>query len=126
MSTTDLVKELVTDTRELLGKEIEAAKIEVREELAHAKTAVLKAAVALGMLLLAAISFTFALAELLARYTPIPMWGSFAIIAAVIGGGAFLFGRSAQRDTRDVDLVPERTARELRHDARFIQRAVER
>jgi hypothetical protein len=125
LTTPELIKSLVTDSRELLSKEVEAARIEVREDIAHAKAALAKGIAAGAMALCAAVALIFALALAIARYTTVPYWAALGGLGVVVGLGAIVFARSAQRDTREVTLLPERTVKELRGDARFIQRAVQ-
>lgn len=124
VTTGQLIRDIADDVRILIQKEAEAARLEVREELAHLKRALVLGAVALGGVLLAGIGLMFALAQLLRIYTPLTEWSAFAIVAAVFAAIAIVAALFATREGREVDLVPHRTMREVKRDARLIERDV--
>ena len=124
LTTGQLIRDIADDVRILIQREAEAARVEMRAELAHLKRALILGGVALGGALLAAIGLLFALAQLLQVYTALNEWSAFAVVAAVFAAISIIAALIATRETKEVDLVPHRTVRELKQDARLIQRDV--
>lgn len=117
-STTELLREAIEETRELVKLEVELAKDEVREELADAKRAAIMFGVAAVAALLAAAMLFVALA--LAIFPgPVP--------ALVIGGAlivtAAVLGLVAWRRTPKKPLG--RTQRRLETDARVLKEGIQ-
>lgn len=108
---------LTSDLSELLRKEIELAKVELKQEAARA-TKVGGLFGASGMAgYMALVLFSFAAAWALA--VVLPRGGAFAIIAAVyavVGTVCFLAGRQRARQVRP---VPEQTVETLKEDAQW-------
>lgn len=124
LTTGQLIRDIADDARILIKKEAEAARLEMRQELAHFKRALVLGGVALGGALLAAIGLMFALAHLLRIYTALTEWSSFAVVTAVFAAIAIVAALIATRETKEVDLVPHRTMREVKRDARLIEKDV--
>jgi len=120
-SIAELVGGLVTDAQELARKEIQLAKVEVREEVS--KT--LQGAVVIGAgaitVGLAAILLLFAVVHALVEILGWSFWASFSIVGAIvlaIGLIALAIGKS--RVSR-VDPVPHETIESLRKDVTWIK-----
>jgi hypothetical protein len=124
MSTAQLVGAIVDDTRNLVEKEIEAARLEFTEELGRLKRATMLVAVAVGAGVATTVGLTFMFVALLTTYTALSSWVAFAIAAAafaLVGVTAILL---AKRDPQQIDLVPEKTLRAAQRDASWLQRRI--
>ncbi|HZO15117.1 MAG TPA: phage holin family protein [Polyangiaceae bacterium] len=124
LTTGQLIRDIADDVRLLIQKEAEAARVEIRGELAHLKRALILGGIALGGALLAAIGLMFALAQLLRTYTALSEWSAFAVVTALFAAIAIIAALIATRETKQVELVPHRTMREVKRDARLIERDV--
>ena len=124
LATGQLIRDIADDVRLLIQKEAEAARVEIRGELAHLKRALILGGIALGGALLAAIGLMFALAQLLRTYTALSEWSAFAVVTALFAAIAIIAALIATRETKQVELVPHRTMREVKRDARLIERDV--
>jgi uncharacterized membrane protein YqjE len=114
-----LLGEVARDVSELLRKEVELAKVELREEAARAAKAGAKigAAALMGYLALFLASFAAAwgLAEIM------PAGWAFLIVAAayaIVGAVLFINGR---KQLRDVSPMPQQTKETLKEDASWVR-----
>jgi len=116
-STTELLREAIEETRQLVKIEVELAKNEVREELADAKRAAVMFGVAAVAALLAAAMLFVALA--LAIFPgPVPA----LVIGGVLIATATVLGFVAWKRTPKQPL--DRTRRRLETDARVLREGV--
>ena len=117
MSTSQLIKEAIDETRQLVKLEVELAKDEVRQELADAKRSAIMFGVAAVAALLAAAMLFVALA--LAIFPgPVPA----LIIGAVLIAAAAALGFVGYKKVPKNPL--ERTRRRLETDTRVIKEGV--
>lgn len=114
-----LLSEVARDASELLRKEVELAKVELREEAARASKAAAKigAAALAGYLALFLASFAAAwgLAEVM------PAGWAFLIVAAlyaIVAAALFINGR---KQLRDVSPMPQQTKETLKEDASWVR-----
>lgn len=116
-STTELLREAIEETRQLVKLEVELAKDEVREELADAKRAAVMFGVAAVAALLAAAMLFVALA--LAIFPgPVPA----LVIGGILIAAAVILGLVAWKRTPKKPLG--RTRQRLETDARVIKEGV--
>ena len=115
--TGELLSRLAHQMGDLVGKEMQLARAELRDELAKGvkATASLSAAAVVGLLAVVFLSSAAAwgLAEVVA-----PGW-AFFIVGAVqlaLAGGLFFTGR---RQAADIDPVPHQTLQTLKEDAQW-------
>ena len=118
----ELLKDLAAGTQTLLSKEIELAKLEVREGLRGVQQgAVFGAGAALlglvGLIMLA-LAAAYGLAELL------PLWASMLIVAVVRLGGALALGLLARRRFATANPRPEQTIETLKEDGQWLKRQI--
>ncbi|SDK60901.1 Putative Holin-X, holin superfamily III [Glycomyces sambucus] len=112
-----LLSEVARDVSELIRKEVELAKLEVREEAVKASKAGAKLGAAALMGNLAFLLAAFALAWGLAEVMPAG-WAFLvvAVIAAAVAGGLFAVGR---KQFREVSPVPRQTGETLKEDVEW-------
>lgn len=114
-----LLSEVARDASELLRKEVELAKVELREEAARASKAAAKigAAALTGYLALFLASFAAAwgLAEVM------PAGWAFLIVAALYGIVAAALFINGRKQLRDVSPMPQQTKETLKEDASWVR-----
>lgn len=121
-STVELVKSVLVDARDLITKEIESARLELRDSARQFKRATMSMAAAGFVLLLASVTLCMSLGYGLAALDAFSAWEGFLIVSgvlAVIGLGAFAVGR---KRSQEVTAGPARTAGEIKQDIEWITR----
>jgi uncharacterized membrane protein YqjE len=114
-----LLGEVARDVSELLRKELELAKAELREEAAKASKAGAKIGAAALMGYLALFLASFAAAWGLAEVMPTGFaFLVVAVVYAVVGMVLFVNGR---KQLRDVSPMPQRTKETLKEDASWVR-----
>jgi hypothetical protein len=120
-STASLVGGIVQDARDLLAAELKSAKIEVKQELEEAKKAAISFAIGASLAAVGGLMLLLTIVFLLATYTDLPLWASFAIVGvvlAVVGGVMLVMGK---KQAKDVDLVPQKTIEDAKEDVRWMK-----
>ena len=122
---TPLLRGILEDTQRLFRQEIALAKVEVREDARRARDAFVGFSIGV---LAGTLSFVFvclALVYLLVEYRPdVPLWGSFAIMAAVLSVVGWFFTWRASRKARQIKGVPSETISSLSEGFQWMQRRV--
>lgn len=120
-STVELIGSLFSDARDLISKEIEAARLEIKTEARQLKRAVIAMVVAGFVLLLGAVMLTMSLSFGLAASDVLAEWAGFAIVGGVLalaGIGLLLYGR---KQTQEAHVLPFQSAKEIRRDIKWIK-----
>jgi hypothetical protein len=120
-STPALIRSFLLDARDLVSKELEAAKLEFRTEADQLKNAAIALATAGAVLLVGMLLLGMSLAYGLAATDALPQWAGFLIAGGgfvVVAGALFLVGR---QQAKEVHLPPTQTARELAEDLEWIK-----
>ncbi|HEY7716634.1 MAG TPA: phage holin family protein [Candidatus Binatia bacterium] len=123
-SIVSLVTGIFRDASTLITKELTAAKLELREELANAKSTAALMGVGLGALLIGVILLTLMLVYLLQEYAGLDLWACYGIVGGAItvaGLAILLFGKQRAAKT---SLVPTASIENAKEDARWITRKV--
>jgi hypothetical protein len=92
-----LVSDIVRDVRELIVDGATLTKLEVQDELGKAKTAAIEVGSGAVVLGVGVLLLLLMIVHLLAALTPIPLWGCYGIVGAVlviIGGVLLVTGKS--------------------------------
>jgi uncharacterized membrane protein YqjE len=113
----DLLKDLTREVQRLARAEVELAKLEVREEISHAKEAAVGFGIAAVSGLLAVLLLSFAIAWGLAEVMPAGV--AFLIVGVVYAIVAALVAMRTRRDAQSIDPVPEQTIATLKEDVRW-------
>jgi uncharacterized membrane protein YqjE len=114
-----LLGEVARDVSELLRKELELAKVELREEAAKASKAGAKLGAAGLMGYLALFMASFAAAWGLAEV--IPAGWAFLIVAAVYAVVAAVLFMNGRKQLREVSPMPRQTKETLKEDASWVR-----
>lgn len=119
-----LISGILRDASDLIAKEITAARLEMREELANIKSTAILMGIGAIALLLGGILLLFTIAHALNEYTDLKLWASFAIVTGVmllIGIAVLLAGKQRAAKTK---VVPTESIENAKEDARWITRSV--
>lgn len=112
----------INDIRELFRQEMSLARVEIRDEVANAKSAAIKLAAAGVALAFAGLFLLTALARGLADLFDMPIWAGFGIVGgllAIVGGVLYAI---AKPNLRGIGPVPERTARTMKENIEWVKR----
>ena len=119
-----LVTGIFRDASTLITKELTAAKLELREELASAKSTAAMMAVGLGILLVGIILLTLMLVYLLQEYAGWDLWACYGAVGGVIAVVGLAILLSGKQRAAKTNLVPTASIENAKEDARWITRRV--
>jgi uncharacterized membrane protein YqjE len=115
----ELFGRMTTDLSTLVRKEMELARVEMKEEVTRAGKAggTLGAAAVAGLMALILLSFALAwgLAEIM------PEGFAFLIVGALYAIGAFVLFSTGRKKMQQVNPVPEQTVETLKEDAQWLR-----
>jgi len=112
----DLFSRMTTDVSQLVQKEIQLAKVELKEETTKAAKAGGKCGAAALTGYLTVLFASFALAFLLDQWMPRAV--AFAIVAVAYGIAAFVLAQQGKSDIKTVEPLPQ-TKETLKEDAQW-------
>lgn len=116
-----LIGELVADAQDLVRKEIDLAKQEVRNEVNKAKDTAISVAIGGAMAAIGGLLLVLMLVHLLASVFHLSLWVSYLIVGlifAIVGGVLLVRARSK---ASDINLVPQETVHEVKKDVAWIK-----
>jgi len=115
----ELVTQMTSDVGTLVRKEIELAKIEIKEDVQRTARAgaMLGAAGFAGYMVVVLLSF--AIAFLLAEV--IPTWLGFLIVAVIYGVVGFVLFQQGRARMKQGTLVPEQTVETVKEDVEWVK-----
>ncbi len=122
-SVKDLISEVSSDLRELLQKEVELAKLEVKEQASRAAKAGAMFGAGAGAGYFALVLFSFAAAWGLAQLIPTPL--GFLVVGLVYAVAAAVFVARGRRQAAAIQ-PPEKTMQTLKQDVQVAKEAVSR
>lgn len=114
-----LLSDATRDISELVRKEMQLAKLEMREEARKASKAGGKLGAAAVVGYLALLLFSFALVWGLSELANMDVGWSFLIFAVLYGIGAAVLFTSGRKQLRTVSPVPRQTVETLKEDAEW-------
>jgi Putative Actinobacterial Holin-X, holin superfamily III len=116
----DLVRDILSDMRQLLREEIALARVEIREQASRAKAAGAALGVGVGALAIGAVFLLIAIAVAIADFLAWPVWTGFLIVALLLGVGGFAALASGRRQLQQVRAVPKETVSTLKENSTWI------
>ena len=119
-----LLSGIATDAKTLLGQEVQAAKLEVHEELAKVKEAALLFGPGIGIFFIGSLLLTLMLVYGLQSATDLPLWGCYGIIGGLLVGLSAILLYQGKTTTEEVDLVPQEALAEAKEDVQWIKERV--
>ena len=112
----------INDIRELFRQEVSLARVEIREEVANAKSAAIKLGAAAVTGLFAALLLLTALSRGLADLFAMPVWAGFAIVGGLLAIVAGVLVAVAWPNIKSVCPMPERTVRTMKENIEWVKR----
>jgi uncharacterized protein YacL len=119
-----LIGGIFQDGIDLLTKELAAARLEIREELEKAKSAVLLMAVGGGALIVGILLLCLMLVHLLQNITGLELWICHAIVGTVLAVVGIVTLYLAKQRAATTSLVPTDSVQDAKEDAQGITRKV--
>jgi Flp pilus assembly protein TadB len=117
-SLAELVSDMTTDVSTLLRKEVELAKVELREEAQQYAKAGAKVGAAGGIGFYAGFALVITLGLVLDAF--LWSWLAFLIVTAALGAAAYVLFQDGQKKLKAIDPKPEATIQTLQEDARWL------
>jgi hypothetical protein len=118
-----LLRGIVEDTQRLLRQEIALARVEVTEDAMRARDALVEISVGAMMGYMAFVFVCFAAVYLLVAYQPVlPVWGAYAIVAAVLAVASWIFTARGVRRAREIRGIPQQTVDSIQQGFQWMQR----
>jgi hypothetical protein len=117
-----LLSGAVNDIRELFRHEVSLARVEIRNELANAKSAAMKLGIAAVTGIFAALLLLFALSHGLSDLFAMPIWAGYAIVGGLLLIVAGVLVAIAWPNLKSVGPVPERTVRTMKENIEWVKR----
>lgn len=118
---TQLVSELVSDTKELLRQEMALAKYEISQEVSKTKVALISLGVGIGIGAIGGLLLILMLVHLLHAFTELPLWACYGIIGGVFAIAGVLMVYSGKNKIAAVEMVPHQTVETMKENARWIK-----
>jgi Putative Actinobacterial Holin-X, holin superfamily III len=119
-----LIGGIFRDGIDLLAKELAAARLEIREELEKAKSALLLMALGAGALIVGSFFLCFMLVHLLQNLTGFELWICYAIVGGALALAGIITLYWAKQRAATTSLVPTDSVQDAKEDARWITRKV--
>jgi hypothetical protein len=123
-SSASLMSGIVEDLQRLLRQEARLARQELKQEWQKIKSAAVSFAVGAAVMIFAILFLLFTFVYLLAYYTPIPTWGCYGIVSAVlalVAAGLLLAGK---HKANQIQVPLQETVATLKENAQWIQNQV--
>jgi uncharacterized membrane protein YqjE len=119
-----LVKEVVNDSETLAGQQLRLLRVELQEELAHAREAALLLGAGAGLVATGGVFSTVALVHALHKATRLPLWCCYGLVGGLLGAaGAGLLASGRER-AAGVRLPPPQTMSALRENLEWLKEQV--
>jgi MFS family permease len=115
-----LIRGIMDDLRTLVREEMALARVEIREQVGHARAAAISLGMAAGALLIGGVFLLVAVATAIADVLDWPAWSGFLIVAALLSAIGFVALAAGRRQVRQVRPVPEETVLTLKENSAWI------
>ena len=115
-----LIRGIMHDLRTLVREEIALARVEIREQVGHARAAAISLGMAAGALLIGGVFLLIAAATAIADILDWPAWSGFLIIAVLLSLVGFVALAAGRRQVRQVRPVPEETVTTIKENSEWI------
>lgn len=116
-----LIHGIFQDARSLFSKELLAARLETKQEIANAVKASIFLAIGAFVLGIGVVLLSLTVVFLLVRYGDLPLWSSLGIVGAVfLAAGAAVMVAGKKRSA-DMNPMPRDTLRSAKEDVHHIR-----
>jgi hypothetical protein len=117
----ELVEGIVKDGETLVRQQLDLFRLELKEEVEHAKRAAVAVGAGAGLLGLAGVLSGHMLVHLVRRTTGLPLWAAYGVTGGVLGAlGADLLYRARREAAEAVPTLP-RTGQALRENVTWLK-----
>jgi hypothetical protein len=120
----ELVSGILRDATEIISKEVKAARLEMREELAKAKSTALLMGLGAAALIVGSILLSLTLVYLLQEFSGLDLWICYGIVGGVISVVGLIILFMGKQRAAATNLVPTDSIEKAKEDARWITRSV--
>ena len=120
----ELVSGILRDATEIISKEVTAARLEMREELAKAKSTALLMGLGAAALIVGSILLSLTLVYLLQEFSGLDLWICYGIVGGVISVVGLIVLLMGKQRAAATNLVPTDSIEKAKEDARWITRSV--
>jgi hypothetical protein len=117
----ELVREIVQDSRQLLGQQIELAKTEVGDELRRLAGAGVSVAAGGGMAAAGGLMSGLMLVHLLRRVTGLPIWACYGLLGGSLGAAGLALVRSGRETLAGLQFPPPQTTQAVEENLEWLQ-----
>jgi hypothetical protein len=121
--TKELFSHLIADAKELAVGHLGRMQGEFRDELKNLRSYMLKVAIAVAVVVVAAVLLGHTLGLALTALG-MPAWVGYGIAALLLAGTGVVILKRLPGDKKDMDLVPEESMHKLSSDLRSVSHAV--
>jgi Putative Actinobacterial Holin-X, holin superfamily III len=120
---TPLLSEIVSDSHKLISQQVKLLRLELLGELQKAKTPAFSLGAGLGLVAAGGLLSTQMLVHLLHRYTHLPLWACYGIVAGLLGAAGAKLIDWGRKKIGDLQLTyPPQTAEALKENLRWLKR----
>lgn len=120
----ELVSGILRDATEIISKEVTAARLEMREELAKAKSTAMLMGLGAAALMVGGILLSLTLVYLLQEFSGLDLWICYGIVGGVISVVGLIVLLMGKQRAAATNLVPTDSIEKAKEDARWITRSV--
>jgi hypothetical protein len=119
-----LISGIFQDALNLVSKELEAARLEIRQEVDKAKSAAVLMGLGAGAAAIGSILLCLMLVHLLQTLTQFDLWICYGIVGITLCLVGIIILYSAKQRANDTSLVPTKSVENAKEDARWITHRV--
>ena len=123
-TTPSLFAAVLDDARELAIGHLERMQRETKQELGNLKTAIVRTAVGVAVVIVGTILAGHAIAAVMIALGLAP-WASYVITAVLAVGGGVVLLKQWPKDGTDMDLVPESSIAAMKRDLERVKEAAQ-
>lgn len=116
-----LMREIFRDAKSLSTKELLAAKLEIKQEIAEAKQVGISLAVGGFLLATGVVLLSLMVVFLLVSYAGLPGWAAFGLVGAAYALAGALMLWSGKRKAADIEPFPKESVENARDDLRYLK-----
>ena len=119
-----LVSGILRDATEIIAKEVQAARLEMRDELVKVKSTAVLVGIGAVVLMIGAILLALTLVYLLQEFSGLDLWICHGVVGGVLSALGLIVLYAGKRRAAATNLVPTASIEKAKEDAQWITRNV--